>query len=131
VGNLLKNLAAIVVLLACGATAQAGSMRLSGTAGYLSEWEVRADLAPSPSGNGSFSGPLTVKHVGLCTPNGAVEKNGELNLVISKSVFSSRMEARLSFGGVQCTYAGPVSDAISATMDCSDAKGVPLNVTLK
>ncbi len=123
---------AIVALLAGSGFAQARSMNLSGTAGYLSEWEMRANLASAASsGDELFSGPLTVTHVGLCNSNGPVEKKGEMKLRISRSPLSTRVSATLSFDDVSCTYDGPLSSSLNGSMECSDAKGVPLQMTVK
>jgi hypothetical protein len=56
----------------------------------------------SPSAFGAqaeYAGPLTMKHVGICTQDGPEEKAGAMRLRIS----SSRLIATLSVAGVECT----------------------------
>lgn len=108
-------------------------LRIVGTAGYLSEWELKAEVAPeSGASDGELSGPLRMKHVGLCTVNGPVEKSGRLTLRINHSVASSRLQATLSLdGGDQCSYAGQWSGRSTGTMDCSMGKGIPVTLSVE
>ncbi len=108
-------------------------LRIVGTAGYLSEWELKAEVAPQSGGSGEeLSGPLRMKHVGLCTVNGPVEKLGKLTLRINRSIGSSRLQATLSLdGGDQCSYAGQWSGSSTGTMDCSGGTGIPLTLSVE
>ena len=111
--------------------ADAQHLRITGTAGYLAEWELSADVVAQPGGQ-EFSGSVLMKHVGLCTVNGPVEKSGKVTLHISQSAGSSRLQAVLSLdGGDQCSYAGHWSGRSTGTMDCSRAKGIPLALSVK
>jgi hypothetical protein len=66
-------------VLAAAAPAQARTLRIDGKSGYLSEWEVKAEVTATVArGREEFSGPVTLRHVGVCSPNGAVEKSGTL-----------------------------------------------------
>jgi|GraSoiStandDraft_4_1057263.scaffolds.fasta_scaffold736002_2 hypothetical protein len=68
--------ASLVVALsvACGPV-QSRSLRITGAAGYLSEWELSGSATERISGGSSeFLGPLNWKHVGLCSVNGPQEK---------------------------------------------------------
>jgi hypothetical protein len=133
--DLEKPLRALLFVIALGmaaGSAQAGSLRIAGTAGYLSEWEMNADVTEAVSaGLQEFSGPVTWKHVGLCSPNGPEEKSGKIKFRISGLGSSSQIQATLSLEGAQCTYSGKWSDSSSGLMDCSDAKGVPLTLSVK
>ena len=53
-----------------------------------------------------FSGPLSMKHVGICTQDGPEEKTGEIRFQIS--AFSSHLEAKLLVEGIECTYSARV-----------------------
>jgi hypothetical protein len=56
--------------------ALAQSYSANGQIGYLQEWEMRASLAGTVTSAGmSYDGPVTLRHVGLCSVNGVVEKN--------------------------------------------------------
>jgi hypothetical protein len=126
----LLKIVPVLVVIALGMTgghAQAQSRQVVGTAGYLSEWELKGAVTEKVSANRTeFSGPVTWKHIGVCSANGPEEKRGELRAQIQKSGTMSRIDATLSLDAVQCTYSGSFSDNTSGVMDCSDAKGVPL-----
>ena len=48
-------------------SASARDLQIRGVAGYLSEYELSADVAQRDGEAGALSGPLTVRHVGVCT----------------------------------------------------------------
>jgi hypothetical protein len=117
------------LIVACGA-AQARSLQLVGTAGYLSEWQVSALVSEGSSGD-ALVGHISWKHIGLCTVNGPVEKTGEIRLKISGWGPLSRIDATMSFEQAQCTYSGSFRDGTKGTMDCTDARGIPLTLSVK
>ena len=115
-------------ILATPASAQ--SLQIVGYSGYLGEWELTATVTETTSGHiKEYSGPLTMKHVGLCTQDGPEEKTGEMRIQIIAS--SSRLNATLSVAGAECTYSGRLSGAYTGTMDCPDRQAVPLRLWLK
>jgi hypothetical protein len=123
-------LAAALLAMVC-APAQARTLQIVGTAGYLSEWEIRASADPEPSAvAGEHRGPISWKHVGLCATNGPVEKSGNLKFRISGWGPFSRIDATMSFDQTQCTYSGSYAAQTKGTMDCSDAKGIPITLTI-
>ena len=112
--------------------AAARSLHVTGTAGYLSEWELTAEVTAAESGGQErFSGPLTLKHVGLCSANGPEEKSGRIELTISKSMWSSQIRATLLINGKQCSYSGKLSGSSSDFMQCSDGNGIPLTLLVR
>lgn len=116
---------------ACG-RAEARSLQVGGTAGYLSEWEIAATVSDgAPAAAGTFSGPLTLRHTGVCAVSGPVEKSGEMNVKVSGWGPFSRVEISLRFAGTRCLYRGRLSETMSGVMDCSDAKGIPLDLVVK
>ena len=116
----------VLGILATPAWAQ--SVQVIGYAGVLGEWELTATATPIPSRRTKeFSGPLTMKHVGLCTQDGPEEKSGEMRFQIS----SSRLNATLSVAGVECTYSGKLSDSYTGMMNCPDRTAVPLRLWVK
>jgi hypothetical protein len=132
VQNFPAKLLAIGLLTAGVAQAQAGSLRLEGHAGYLSEWELNGEVTAAPAaGREQFSGPLTLKHVGLCSANGPEERSGTIEFYISKSAWSSEIHATLSINGARCSYNGSPSGSSAGFMDCSDGNGIPLTLLLK
>ena len=110
--------------------AGAQSFQVIGYSGYLGEWELTATVTERISSRTKeYSGPLTMKHVGLCTQDGPEEKTGEMRFQISAS--SSQLNATFSIAGVECTYSGRLSDSYTGTMDCPDRQALPLKLWLK
>ena len=105
-------------------------LQVIGYSGYLGEWELTATVTEtSPGSTAEYSGPLTMKHVGICTQDGPEEKTGALSFQISAP--SSRLNATLSIAGVECTYSGQLSDSYAGTMNCPGRQGVPLKLWVK
>ena len=126
----MRALVLLIVLGALATPAQAQSLQVLGYAGVLGEWELTANVTGSiGSGLKQFSGPLTMKHVGVCTQDGPEEKTGEIRVRISAS--SSQLNATLSVAGAECTYSGRLSDAYTGTMDCPDRQAVPLKLWVR
>jgi hypothetical protein len=78
----LRALVIVIVLIAAAGPSQARSLRVAGTAGYVSEWELSAEVTQASSGvvKEEYSGPLTLKHVGLCSHNGPqVESRNQIS----------------------------------------------------
>lgn len=126
----MKALFLSVVLGALATSAQAQSLQVIGYSGYLGEWELTAAVTEKVSSQTrEYSGPLTMKHVGLCTQDGPEEKTGEIRFQIS--ALSARLNATLSVAGVECTYSGRLSDSYDGTMNCPDREAVPLKLWVK
>jgi hypothetical protein len=120
----------LFVLSAFATPAQAKSLQLVGYAGLLGEWELTATVTEDAHGWAKeFSGPLSMKHVGICTQDGPEEKSGEIRLQIS--ALSSRLNATLLVEGVACSYSAGLSDPYSGMMACPDREAVPLKLWLK
>jgi hypothetical protein len=125
-----RELFSLLLLGALATPASAQSLELLGYAGVLGEWEVTANVTGrNDRGLMQFSGPLTMKHVGLCTQEGPEEKTGEMRFRLSNS--SSRMEATLLVDGVECTYRARLSGSYTGTMNCPDKRMVPLTLWVK
>jgi hypothetical protein len=113
-------------------TAQAGaaSLEIVGYSGHLGEWELTATVTEDGSAAPkNYSGPLSMKHVGLCIQDGPEEKSGNIRVQMLAS--SSRMEATLLVEGVECRYRGTLSDFYNGTMSCSGREAVPLKLWVK
>jgi hypothetical protein len=125
-----RALLLLFVLSAFATPAQAKSLQLVGYAGLLVEWELTATVTEDAHGWAKeFSGPLSMKHVGICTQDGPEEKSGEIRLQIS--ALSSRLNATLLVEGVACSYSAGLSDPYSGMMACPDREAVPLKLWLK
>lgn len=121
-------LAAALAGLLC-VPAQARTLQIVGTAGYLSEWEIKASA--DQAAEGDLRGPISWKHTGLCAVSGPVEKSGNISLKISGWGPFTKVDATMSFDKSECTYSGSLSGQTKGVMDCSDAKGIPITLTIK
>ena len=80
-------------------------MQVYGKTGYLGEYELGSIVSEQvANGRKEYSGPLAVKHVGLCTRDGPQETTGQIRFRLSGS--STRATATLVFEGVECTWGG-------------------------
>jgi hypothetical protein len=115
----------VFVLAASGA--QAGSIHVSGTAGFISEWALSGDLTEAGLvGSQQFSGSLTWKHVGLCSSHGVEEKFANIKLQVSRPGSAPRVVgATLRLEGIECTFSES-----SRLMDCADGNRVPLTLSI-
>jgi hypothetical protein len=124
----------LAMLIAAVMAASAGSadtLRVHGTAGYLSEWELNADVTSAGPGGAEFSGPLLLKHVGLCSANGPLEKSGRITFRFSKSPSAAAIDATLVIEGAQCRYKGKLAGSSEGFMSCSDGNEIPLKLMMK
>jgi hypothetical protein len=120
----------LILLGALATPAGAQALQIFGYAGVLGEWEVTASVTEKVSNRTKqFSGPLTLKHVGICTQDGPEEKTGEIRFQISES--ASRMRATLLVDGTECSYNGQLSDSYTGKLICPGRPAVPLAVWLK
>ena len=123
---------ALLLLLAgaFAAPAQAQSLQVVGYAGVLGEWELTATVTERARlWSKEFSGPLSMKHVGICTQDGPEEKSGEIRFQIS--ALSSQLDATLLVEGVSCTYSARSAEPYSGLMACPDREAAPLKLWVK
>jgi hypothetical protein len=92
--------------------------------GRLLRGELTATVTEIASQPQEYAGPMTMKHVGLCTQEGPEEKTGEIRFHIS----GSELNAVLSVAGVLCGYGGRLSDAFDGTLRCADREAVRLKL---
>jgi hypothetical protein len=123
------------ILLFAGSAASAQTLSAWGVAGYLSEWQLKAELSRTPT-NGEFSGPMSIKHVGLCTHDGPDETTTQLDLRISDAkpwfvTAKSEIKATFVMAGSECTLTGSFSGTYRGSMDCASAKGIPIEISVK
>ena len=123
-------LACLVFALAgVGASAaRAQSLEVMGYAGALGEWEVTATITARSSWWWTeFTGPLTMRHVGLCSQSGPEEKTGEVRLQLS----AARLDGTLAVAGDACTFSAQLSDAYKGVLRCASGRSTPLTLWLK
>ena len=119
-----------LLALSIAGPAQAEPRQIHGTTGYASEYELSGSVSEEDlNGKKEFSGPLIVKHVGLCTRDGPKETVGEIRFELTQS--SSRVTATLAFDGSKCTYKGMLSESYRGFMDCGHEGSFPLRLWTK
>jgi hypothetical protein len=108
-----------LAVLALG-TAHAQSFQLNGRFGYLNEYELSAEIAAQPAEDKpQYSGPMIVKHVGICTHDGPDQLSGQINVQFADA--RSRIDATLWFGGHRCTFRGTLSETNTGELICPGA----------
>jgi len=107
-------------------------LRVTGVAGYLSEWQLSGDVAEAGSGSTrEFSGGLTMTHIGLCSHEGPDQKPVAIRFELTGPKEPSQIRATLVVDGAKCTFSGALSDSYNGFMSCPDAKNIPLNFSMK
>ena len=118
----------LLMVSTAAARAETETLQVLGQAGVLGEWELTAAVSSTDSVQKKFSGPLLMKHVGMCSVDGPEQKTGELQLQL---VGSSRITATLVVDGATCTYAGRKTDNYTGLLRCPERRDVPLLLWLK
>ena len=122
--------AALFALLLAGPAA-ARSAEVAGKLGYLSEWEMTAKVTEQViAGKRAFAGPLTLRHVGVCTPGRPVEMAGEIRFRTA-GWMTRRMEATLVIDGKECGFAASSARPMTAFSTCPQWNGVPVSLSIK
>jgi hypothetical protein len=117
-------------VLAGGSTADARSLQIHGVTGYLSEYDLSASVSSDASeGIEELSGPLTIKHVGLCTHDGPTEILSQLKLEFVDA--SAPVTATFNFDGHECSYRGYLSETHVGVLICNKGLRLPLRLWAK
>ena len=123
----MRALVSAILVCATAPAALAQSYSASGQVGYLQEWEMKASLAKAPAGTvEDFSGPVTLRHVGLCSVNGVEEKSGTLRLSVSRS----GVEGTLAMEDDSCRIAAVAAPSYSGLLRCRNGEGVPIHFSI-
>ena len=126
----MKALLPLFVLGALSAPALAEPRQILGYAGVLGEWELTATVSEQTvRWSREFSGPLTMKHIGICTRDGPEEKTGEIRVQISG--LTSQLSATLLVDGIECAYSAGRSEPYSGMMTCRNREAIPLKLWLR
>jgi hypothetical protein len=116
----------IAAMTAAGAEPYAAN----GQVGYLQEWEFEASLAKSVSGGRiEYSGPMTLRHVGLCSVNGVEVKSGNLRLTMSRAPGAA--EGTLAMEGDNCRIVASQAPSYSGLLTCRNGQGVPISFSIE
>src|SRR5947209_3117140 len=122
-----KAVLSLVLLAAFAGSARAGSLEVLGYAGVLGEWELSATVTEDVSQAAKeFSGPLTMRHVGICSQDGPEEKTGEIRFRLSPA--ASPSNATIVIAGETCSYRGAFSESRPGMMACAEEGPVPLTL---
>ena len=122
----MRALALALLIAALVTHARAQSLEVKGKFGYLGEYELFATVSPqSPGVQHRLIGPMTVRHVGLCTHNGPNESRGEITLQFIDA--TSPVQATLAFDGRQCRYQGRMAENNIGELSCS-GDSVPFSI---
>ncbi len=129
-GRCATRLFLIMIVTGTGAGgAIAQSYVATGQVGYLSEWELNASLRKTVTGDGvDYSGPVTLRHVGLCSSNGVEEKSGIIELRTFPKY--SRVEGSLKMQDGDCHFIASAPSSYSGLLNCPDAQGIPINFSI-
>jgi hypothetical protein len=112
------------------AAAGAEPYAASGQVGYLQEWELKASLAKTASGGRiEYSGPVTLRHVGLCSANGVEEKSGRMRLTMSRAPGAA--EGTLALEGDSCRIVANQAPSYSGLLTCRNGQGVPISFSIE
>jgi hypothetical protein len=122
----MKILVCAAAYSALGGPLAAQPLQLSGKAGYLGEFEIKATLAEEiVDGKKQYSGPMTITHVGLCTHSGPNVVESKMNLRYVG--WSSRVEASFEFEGATCHFDGRLTQS-TGFMGCDGKPSVPFAI---
>lgn len=98
-------------------------MEVLGFSGNAGEWELTATLTRDGDTR-ELVGPMRLAHVGWCSQDGPQEKAGDMRVQFHR--LSSRMDAKVTFDGAECTFSGSLSDAYIGKMACPGRRPVQL-----
>src|ERR1700674_2259018 len=119
----MRALISAIWISAGAGSAMAQSYSVSGQVGYLQEWEMKANLAKTITSSGvSYDGPVTLRHVGLCSVNGVEEKSGAVRLTVLRRALSLKDDT--------CRIAASASKPHSGLLNCRDGQGVPISFSI-
>ena len=123
----MRAIVSVILICASAPAALAQSYSASGQIGYLQEWEIKGSLAKTTTRSGAdYSGPVTRRHVGLCSANGVEEKPGVMQLKVS----SSRLEGTLAMDDDNCRIVASASSSYSGLLSCRNGQGVPISFSI-
>ena len=123
----MRALVSAIWMCAGAPAALAQSYSASGQVGYVQEWEIKASLAKTLTSTGQdFHGPVTLRHVGICSVDGVEEKSGVVWLKVSRS----GIEGTLAMEGDSCRIVAAAARSYSGLMSCHDGQSVPINFSI-
>jgi hypothetical protein len=123
----MRAIVSVMLICAGSQAALAQSYSASGQIGYLQEWEIKGSLAKTISRSGAeYAGPVTLRHVGLCSTNGVEEKAGVVQLKVS----AARLEGTLTMVDDNCRIVASASSSYQGLLSCRNGQGVPIHFSI-
>jgi hypothetical protein len=119
----------LILFLALPQAAGAADLEVTGRAGYLSDWEVSATVRAAPDGR-EFAGPLVMRHTGLCTVAGPVEKAGDIRFRRTGWPLAG-LAATVGIDGMSCSFSARGNASYDGFMQCPGTTSVPLSLSVK
>jgi hypothetical protein len=102
---------------------------VSGQMGILGEWELTATLSVPPDGARTWSGPVSLKHVGFCSIDGPEEKQGEMRLTEADA--ANELTATIVIDGTSCAFTGHPGDVYEGMIRCPDRRDLPMTLMMR
>jgi len=129
--QIMQELAAVcTVLVGAPSVALAQSYSTKGHVGYLQEWEMKGSLAKTATHfSASYTGSVMLRHVGLCSINGAEEKSGTLEVKVSS--WTSNVEGTLALPDDECHIVASASQGYSGLLNCRSGQGIPIRFSIE
>lgn len=127
----MKTLLLSLVLAVLPTSGRGQSLEIVGYLGELGEWELTTTVGSATGDvrSNDFSGPMMLRHVGICTQDGPEEKTGEIRVHLSPP--SPELRATLSIDGVECSFRGRKLDSYMGLLRCPNRRPVPLTLWIK
>jgi hypothetical protein len=126
------SLECLLAVTACAASsaASAQSYSANGQIGYLQEWEMKGSLAKTMTRTGAnYDGPVTLRHVGLCSADGIEEKSGIVQLRISPT--NASFAGTLALKDDNCQISSSAGQPYTGLLSCRDGQGIPIHFTIE
>ena len=122
----MRTFALALLIAFLGTPGRTQPLQISAMFGFLNEYELSAVVAPDASGaENRLTGPVTIRHVGLCTHDGPNESRSEITVQITDT--RSQIGVAFAFAGQQCAYKGKASRENVGELICS-GNAIPFSI---
>jgi hypothetical protein len=132
IGAFAISVQGLLAIAACAASsvAVAQSYSTNGQIGYLQEWEMKGNLAKTATRTGAnYAGPVTLRHVGLCSADGIEEKSGVVQLSVPPT--KAGIIGTLAMKDDNCQILATAGQPYTGLLSCHDGQGIPIHFTIE
>jgi hypothetical protein len=77
----------------------------------------------------NYDGPVTLRHVGLCSANGIEEKSGVVQLRVPST--SAGFVGTLAMKDDNCQISASAGQPYTGLLSCRDGQGIPIHFTIE